>query len=88
MNEATLKSLLHRAMISSGQQRVADLTEALVLAKQLAGTSHPRTPPPSPYVARNDLTAAESLRDALTWPEVKDNPLAVARVARVLRGLR
>jgi hypothetical protein len=98
MNEATLKSLLHRAMISSGQQRVADLTEALALARELAGTSHLRKAPPSPYVARNDLSAAdvargdlntvENLRGMLDWPEVKASPRAVARLARALRLLR
>ncbi len=35
-----------------------------------------------------NATAIETLRDALTWDEVKDNPLAVARIGRSLRALR
>ena len=47
---------------------------------------------PAKREACADPGAAESairgLRNSLTWPEVKTNPLAVARICRTLRTLR
>ena len=83
MNEQTLTGVLHRALVSRGARRVQDISEALTIAQQLAGTPSKRT-----LTASNDLNAVEQLRDVLTWPEVKDNPLAVAHVARALNKLR
>ncbi len=38
--------------------------------------------------AVNRTLAVNDLRAMLDWPEVKANPLAAARIARSLRGLR
>jgi len=41
---------------------------------------------PSPdAIAPDEIT---TLRDALTWTGVRDNPLAVAKICRTLRALR
>ena len=79
--ELTLKGALNRAMISKGQRRVADLEEALSLARQLAGPPNRRG-----LEARNDLI--DSLRDMLNDEGVRNSPLAVAKLARHLRELR
>jgi hypothetical protein len=92
--ESELISLLRRSIVAKGKQRIADIEEALSIAMQLAGTSHSHKAPASAYraapsrQATNELTSAESLREILTWPEVKSNPAVVARLFRRLRELR
>ncbi len=41
-----------------------------------------------PGYTANASKAVDDLRNALEWPEVKSNPLAVATIARTLREMR
>jgi hypothetical protein len=79
--EASLKSALTRAMASKGHRRVADLEEALALARELAGPSNRRE-----LDARMELI--DNLRSMLKDDGVRDNPLALSKLARDIRTLR
>jgi hypothetical protein len=79
--EGTLKGALTRALISKGARRVADIEEALSIARELAGPSNR-----SGLDARNKLI--DSLRGMLNDEGIRNSPLAVAKLARHLRELR
>jgi len=61
--------------LRAGVQTEFDAAIDEMVAARVGGKSSPA----------NTIT---TLRDSLTWPEVKDSPLAVARICRTLRKLR
>jgi hypothetical protein len=104
MKELELESLINRAKITSGSQRVNDLAQALALARKMSGEtprkrglsascdlsrvarSSPGTVVPGSNNNAPDLQT--SLRDMLTWPELRGCGATLTRIARQLRQLR
>ncbi len=76
MNEQKIISICSRIRITPPGQRGSLLNE---LVREIDA---------GPGYTANAAKTVANLRNALEWPEVKDNPLAVATIARTLREMR
>jgi hypothetical protein len=103
MDEQKLTGIIHRALVSRGHQRIADLREALSLAVEMSGAETRDVPAtnglstlanPWGLVVTGNATASAnlitiaSLRDMLKDDGIRDNPRALAGVVRMIRELK